>query len=461
MKLKKLVLVSSMGLLAAMNTSLASAQFIDINGDFEDGLSGWDTSGNADTSGRTRNGDVSARLRGSGAEISRDVAVLRNTNYRFKGFINAEGRIGYELGNNTTRKTATNVGKFSWKGRTLNFNSGNNDTVTLFAQYRSATGRFDDFTLENRDGTGNGSGDFGLNPNAEPWENFDLSHWKLDTPASRSSSQRCRTQVTEPEDWQNGNVDDGEDGFEESSIPYFHTHTDGGMRFVSEVGGATTGGQCSSRTRSELRELVVGADNDSIGDSDYRNNWALASQPQNSASGEQQWGARGGKMTATLRVNQVTTTGSSAGRTVIGQIHAEGNEPLRLNYKHVEGTDRGCIYASSEERPEDGDEDDYVLIGSTGCGSEPSNGIELDELFSYEIENFNSEIRVIIYRGDAGSNDSSDWTEINRVSIPLGNAGYNVNNDYMYFKAGAYTQTDNANDGDGDIVTFYRLNVTH
>jgi poly(beta-D-mannuronate) lyase len=44
------------------------------------------------------------------------------------------------------------------------------------------------------------------------------------------------------------------------------------------------------------------------------------------------------------------------------------------------------------------------------------------------------------------------------------NGGYDLDNDWMYFKAGAYTQNslgDGGNSGDGDVVTFYRLEVTH
>lgn len=306
-------------------------------------------------------------------------------------------------------------------------------------------------------GGGTGSGDFGLDPNADPWDNFNLAYWKLDTPAGESSSSDCDAQTTEPYEW---------NSFPSRSEPYFFTHTDGGMRFVSEIGGATTGGNCNSRTRSELREMLRGSDTsiDTTGSNgDYRNNWALGYQPSSHAgnSGES-WGAREGKLSATLIVNQVTTTGSdsSAGRTVIGQIHAADDEPLRLNYKHRAGFTGGCIYAASEQRG--GSDTNFVLVGSnTSCSSDPgSAGIALGELFSYEIENIGEDIIVTIRRGDR------DGTIINSVTIDLNdiNAGYDVSDDYMYFKAGAYTQNsinDGGTEGDGDIVTFYRLDVEH
>lgn len=315
----------------------------------------------------------------------------------------------------------------------------------------------------NGGGGGGGTGEFGLDPNADPWDNFDLTQWKLDTPASRSSSESCKTQFTEPQDWQNN--------FPSASGQYFFTHTDGGMRFVSEIGGATTGGNCNSRTRSELREMLRGSNtsidtdgktDDGDDDGDFRNNWALGYQPTTKAgNNNESWGAREGKMRATLRVNQVTTTGSdsSRGRVVIGQIHAKDDEPLRLNYKHRIGFDGGCIYASSEQNG--GSDTNYVLAGSnTSCSSDPgNNGLGLGDLFSYEIENINEDIIVTIYQGDFGAVIDTVTIDLNDI-----NGGYDLNNDWMYFKAGAYTQNslgDGGSSGDGDIVTFYRLDVTH
>jgi len=304
----------------------------------------------------------------------------------------------------------------------------------------------------NNDG-GNNTGEFGLNPNDDPWENFDLSRWKLDTPAGESSASDCDAQATEPQDWANN--------FPSRSEEYFFTHSDGGMRFVTEIGRATTGGSCSSRTRSELREMLRGSNTsiDTTGkNGDFRNNWALGYQPKNhNGNSGESWGAREGKLSATLRVNKVTTSGtdSQRGRTVIGQIHADKDEPLRLNYKHRAGTTNGCIYASSEIR--NGDDINFELIGNTSCSSSPSNGIALGELFSYEIENDGADIIVVIRRGD------SDGPVINSVRIELDklNSGYDRNDDWMYFKAGAYTQNDTGNKGDSDIITFYRLDVDH
>ena len=100
------------------------------------------------------------------------------------------------------------------------------------------------------------------------------------------------------------------------------------MRFVSPVGGATTNTSCNSGfPRSELREMLRRG-NTSISTTGVNaNNWALGYQPGNTNHG-----GRNGTLTATLRVNRVTTTGDGLhpGRTIIGQIHADNNEPMRL-----------------------------------------------------------------------------------------------------------------------------------
>ena len=128
---------------------------------------------------------------------------------------------------------------------------------------------------------------------------------------------------------------------------------------------------------------------------DFRNNWALGYQPNN-ADADHSWGAREGILFGTLEVNRVTTSGNSSnrGRTIIGQIHAKDDEPLRLNYQHRAGFNGGCIYASSEERG--GDDTNFVLVGpNVSCSSDPGNGgISLNELFSYEIENRDEDIIV-------------------------------------------------------------------
>ncbi|MDP5062777.1 MAG: polysaccharide lyase family 7 protein [Maribacter sp.] len=283
---------------------------------------------------------------------------------------------------------------------------------------------------------------FGLSANLEPWENFDLSDWAIDTPAV-----------------------DEDDGFSQrfgelnwdplatsDSRPFFFTHTDGGMRFVSTIGGARTS-QNTSFTRSELREMLRKGNTSFSTQGANGNNWALGYQP----TGTNHAG-RNGSLTATLRVNQVTTTGSGLhpGRTVIGQIHASSDEPARLYYRKLPNAEFGCLYLEHEIR--DGNDVTFNLIGDEDCsGNGPDDGIKLDELFSYEIVNDNEDIIVRIFRGDTDGPLIAETT----VDMNTLNSGYELADEWMYFKAGIYTQNNTGNDDDGDIVTFYRLDNTH
>lgn len=304
----------------------------------------------------------------------------------------------------------------------------------------------------NGGGNNGGSGNFGLNPNADPWDNFDLRFWKIDTPAGESSSSDCDAQTTEPDEW---------DSLPSSrSDEFFFTHSDGGMRFIAEYGGGTTGGDCDDKSRSELREMLRGSNRniDTTGkNGDFRNNWALGYQPNN-ADADNSWGAREGRMRATLIINDVTESGSDndQGNVVIGQIHASSDEPLRLHYRIRPGQTRGCIWAASEIR--EGDDENFNMIGDRDCDSSngPSNGIELGELFSYEIENIDEDIIVTIREGDRGSVIATQVIDLDQLD-----SGYDRDDEWMYFKAGAYSQNDDGQIGDRDIITFYRLDVDH
>ena len=295
-------------------------------------------------------------------------------------------------------------------------------------------------------GSSSGGGDpqFGLSPNLQPWENFDLSRWALDSPEGRSSNE-CQSRRIDEDEWDDIPGTDTED--------YFFTHSDGGMRFVSPVGGATTNSSCNSGfPRSELREML--RSNTSISTTSIPNNWALGYQPGNNTD----HAGRNGVLTATLRVNRVTTTGDGLhpGRTIIGQIHAQDDEPARLYYRKLPNADRGCIYLEHEIR--NGSDRTFNMIGNEQCsGNGPSNGIELNELFSYEIINEGAEIIVRIRRGDSNGPILAQTT----VDMNDEDSGYDISSEWMYFKAGAYTQNNTGNDNDRDIITFYRLSNTH
>ena len=87
----------------------------------------------------------------------------------------------------------------------------------------------------------------------------------------------------------------------------------------------------------------------------------------------------------------------------------------------------------------------------------PVNGIALDEIFSYEITQRGARIDVIVRRGDR----SGPIIGHNYVDMQDRNSGYDVPTEWMYFKAGAYSQNSTGDGTDFDQVTFYELDNSH
>ena len=240
------------------------------------------------------------------------------------------------------------------------------------------------------------------------------------------------------------------------------------MVFRSPIGGARTSNN-TSFPRSELREMLrAGADGIStIGVNE--NNWVLGYQPNdldlgaNTSNGQDDTptrvGGRGGVLTSTMRVNRVTSTGNSSqvGRVIIGQIHADNDEPIRLYYRKLPDNELGSVYFAHEIRDSD-DLDDVNLVGSSSSNaSNPSDGIALGQLFSYEIIQEGATIEVVLRDGD------SDGSIIGRATLDMEeeNSGYDRDDEWMYFKAGAYTQNNSGDDDDFDEVAIYRLDNQH
>ncbi len=113
----------------------------------------------------------------------------------------------------------------------------------------------------------------------------------------------------------------------------------------------------------------------------------------------------GGKLTGTLKVKHVSTTGDATAASsycvVIGQIHSgEGheNEPLKIYYKKFPGHTKGSVFWNYEINTK-GDNIgrfdystaiwgyDFSVVGSSPdrYPEEPTDGIALGEEFSYEV----------------------------------------------------------------------------
>lgn len=289
--------------------------------------------------------------------------------------------------------------------------------------------------------------DFALDPTQPPGSNFDLLTWALDTPADLDGNGRS----------DRASERDLDDGF---SDEYFFTDDAGAMVFRSTIGGAKTSAN-TSYTRSELREMLRRGNTGISTRGVNGNNWVLGYQPDSGLN----VGGRNGVLRGTLAVNQVTSTGDNnqVGRVIIGQIHAQSDEPARLYYRKYPQNERGFIYLAHEIR--DSDDIYFPILGPANDDLEraptddanPENGIALGEIFSYEIKQRGARIDVIVRRGD----QSGPIVGHNFVDMVQQNSGYDRVDEWMFFKAGAYTQNNTGDDADFDQITFYQLENSH
>ncbi|MDP0502007.1 MAG: polysaccharide lyase family 7 protein [Verrucomicrobiota bacterium JB022] len=305
--------------------------------------------------------------------------------------------------------------------------AGNNNVYTKYRS-REHANRPELVVTLNGSGGGDPDPDTGLDPDAPPSENFDLSTWKITLP---DASER-------QESWVNaGNESPGE---------FFTDPGSGGMVFrCPNIAGSTSG---SNYSRTELREMLR-AGNTSISTHGINgNNWVFSTS---TTSNQNAAGGVDGTLTATLRVDHVSTTGDSGkvGRVIVGQIHASDAEPCRLYYRKLPGNSKGSIYFAHE--PNIGSTQWYEMIGSrSNSASNPSDGIELGEVFSYTIDVVGNTLTVTISR-----EGKPDVVETMNMS------GSGFANDWMYFKAGVYNQNNSGSTSDYAQATFFALSNTH
>ena len=297
---------------------------------------------------------------------------------------------------------------------------------------------------------------FNLDPAAPPGDNFDMLTWSLDTPEEDSRDGfALRTSERSLDD-----------GFVDPD--HFFTGPNGGVVFRSTIFGVATS-RNTRFNRSELREMLRRGDTSISTSGTTRNNWVLGYQPDTGTT----VGGRNGILRATLKIDHVTTTGTQQhqGRVIIGQIHASNDEPLRLYYKKFPDNDRGYLYFAHELNV---DRDDlwYVVVGPENDNVDdepiftgnPETGIELGEIFSYEINQQGPRIDVTIRRGD----QNGPIIGHNFVNMIDDNSGYDLADEWNYFRAGAYTQNDSGESGDEngvgsdfDEITFFDISNTH
>jgi len=235
---------------------------------------------------------------------------------------------------------------------------------------------------------------------------------------------------------------------------FFFLDDNGGLVFRAPIEGAKTSTN-TSYTRTELREMLRRGDTNINTQGINENNWVFSS-----ASIEEQQAAGGvdGELFAELAINHVTVTGdgSQVGRVIIGQIHANDDEPIRVYYRKLPENDKGAIYLAHEILG--GDDIYYELIGSRAKSAEsPEHGIELNERFAYQISVVGNQLTFTLSR--------SQQENISAI-IDMSNSGYDIGGQYMYFKAGVYkagvyNQNNTGDSKDYVQATFYKIENTH
>jgi hypothetical protein len=230
---------------------------------------------------------------------------------------------------------------------------------------------------------------------------------------------------------------------------FFYVSEDEGLVFSSTIKGYKTS-ENTSYVRSELREMLRKGNSSHKTQGVNKNNWVFSSAPQldqNNAGGVD------GILNVDVAVNHVTSTGEDyqIGRVIIGQIHANDDEPVRLYYRKLPNNDKGSIYIAHEIL--DGDDSYYSLIGSRdNSASNPTNGIELNEKFSYQIKVVGNELTVTITKENG---------DVFSKTVDMSKSGYDKGGQYMYFKAGVYNQNNSGDLHDYVQATFYKIENLH
>jgi hypothetical protein len=237
-----------------------------------------------------------------------------------------------------------------------------------------------------------------LNASAAPSGNFNLSNWKITLPVDQGGSlSGTAVEVQNLSGYKNSK--------------YFYTGSDGAMVFYAPVNGATTKG--SSYARSELREM----------NGSEKAAWDLS---------------KGGFMSATLEVDAAPNRDGVGGRLVVGQIHGQDDELVRLYWEN------GAVYFVNDQAGSSNSETKFTLKDSTGATPD----VSLNERFSYTINAKGSILEVDVY-ADGKVYESS--TKINSV----------WQSDTFYFKAGAYLGANESNGSGAGQASFYALDINH
>lgn len=267
-----------------------------------------------------------------------------------------------------------------------------------------------------------------LDPQKPPAINFALTNWKITLPDATEYLP----------DWLTA-------GNEVANTFYTSPQT-GAMVFNCPTHGSTTS-SATKYSRTELREMLRGLNTRPSTKGIGRNNWVLSTAPhQNQVSA----GGIDGTLEAVLSVDYVSQTGPAhmIGRVIVGQIHGEDDEPVRIYYRKLPHNTKGSVYFASEHPG--GEDVFYPMIGSSSnSATDPEDGIALGEKWGYRIHIEGRQLSVRIIREDGRYVEQS---------LTIGEA---YNNDWFYFKAGVYNQNNDGNPDEYAQASFFKLKATH
>jgi hypothetical protein len=237
-----------------------------------------------------------------------------------------------------------------------------------------------------------------LNSSVAPGGNFDLSNWKITLPVDANGGL-------------SGNAMEVKNLSTYQNPKYFYTAADGAMTFVAPVNGATTSG--SSYARSELREM---------------NGTANAA-----------WDLKtGGFMSATLEVDAAPNRDGMGGRIIVGQIHGQDDELVRLYWEN------GKLYFANDQAGSSNKETKFYFVNASG--QQPN--VSLDERFSYTINAKGDTLEVTVFA------DGQIYKSVSKINSVW-------QSDKFYFKAGAYLGANESNGSGYGQTSFYDLNFNH
>lgn len=123
-----------------------------LNPGFESDKANWgDENLFAISTSDKHSGSKSAKLSSSGNKFQQSITVVANTNYTLTAWILGKGTIGAKSGSTVLGNKG---GTYSaWTQVTATFNSGSATSVIIYGAYNAGEGRFDDFALEEEEGT--------------------------------------------------------------------------------------------------------------------------------------------------------------------------------------------------------------------------------------------------------------------------------------------------------------------